>query len=31
MELFVTLMGYVALGLESTLPIPQMIRYVTLY
>lgn len=24
MELFVTLMGYVALGLESTLPIPQM-------
>lgn len=25
MELFVTLMGYVALGLESTLPIPQMI------
>ncbi|ETW78938.1 hypothetical protein HETIRDRAFT_445771 [Heterobasidion irregulare TC 32-1] len=28
MELFVTLMGYVALGLESTLPIPQMIRMV---
>lgn len=26
-EIFVAILGYVALGLESTLPIPQLLRY----
>jgi hypothetical protein len=26
-KIFVAFVGYVALGLESTLPIPQLIRY----
>ena len=28
-EIFVAILGFVALGLESTLPIPQLIRCVT--
>lgn len=30
MDAFVQILGYVALGLESTLPIPQLVRYDTL-
>lgn len=28
-DIFVKILGFVALGLESTLPIPQFIRFVT--
>lgn len=27
-EIFINILGFVALGLESTLPIPQLLRYI---